>query len=337
MNASPFVRLPRGFESEDWWRAVPMAARCIAVLLIGQASYKSETSRGVSIEPGQLVSTQRELAEASGATRSQVRTAIAALERVGFLKAEATSSDKKAPTLFSIVNWQRFIYPDKNWRGNDAKKEQSFTKSEGQGSPKESPKESPCASPAPIGFFSIPLPKQSPKQSPTRDISRERTELSELYRTNKKQARDVTPGQPALDKRSSSFSFCPDSKALPQEGAVPTQATCADALPQRSEEGLLAIRQAEALLQLQRAMAGARVEAPSMQDEPVCVGVQAAASAVAAWAEEPGPKVVPLAQPQTMARPAPGSSGGFAPGGAGGLDASEFAAMAMAWAKGREV
>lgn len=115
MSTAPFVRLPRGFESEDWWRAVPLAARCLSVLLIGQASFKREKCRGVWVEPGQLVSTQRELAEASGATRSQVRSAIAALERVGFLKTARATDEKSSPTVFSIVEWRRFIHPSKDY------------------------------------------------------------------------------------------------------------------------------------------------------------------------------------------------------------------------------
>lgn len=320
MSFQPYVRLPRGFTEAAWWRGMPASTKLVALTAIEKASYKAETLRDgtstVKLSPGQLCMTLRQLADASECTYKQVRSAVEKLTDVGFWTTEKASETQNAKTLFSLCQWDVFIYPDREWRAKErqaktqaeepeCQKKAGHTRGQTSGHTQGTP-----LKPAAVEF-SVTLKKeaghtQGHTRGQTPRSAREITHVCTKHKaqsTNDPPAPEAAPSQPASGKSSEEgFVSHPSDGPLPKESEAAAQAGSASPLHITNQQQTLAIRRASALHALQKAAAE--------------VGfVSGSTTGPAAW---DGPVLV--AAPTA---PQPRSP-------AGGLDAGDFAAMAAA-------
>lgn len=84
-----FVAFPRGLT--DWeWYSEPNTARLLFHLLL-TANWSQKQWQGITIQPGELVTSQSQLAKQLGLTVMQVRTALKHLESTGYITVKTGS------------------------------------------------------------------------------------------------------------------------------------------------------------------------------------------------------------------------------------------------------
>ena len=83
-----FVAIPRGLT--DWeWYSEPNTARLFIHLLL-TANWSQKQWQGITIHPGELVTSQSQLAKKLNLSIMQVRTALKHLESTGYITVKTT-------------------------------------------------------------------------------------------------------------------------------------------------------------------------------------------------------------------------------------------------------
>lgn len=101
-----FVAFPRGLT--DWeWYTEPNTARLFFHLLL-TANYKEKQWKGITIRPGQLVTSRASLAKQLGMSEREVRTALKHLTATKYV----TSQSGPKYTVVTINNYAGIICPD---------------------------------------------------------------------------------------------------------------------------------------------------------------------------------------------------------------------------------
>ena len=95
-----FVAFPRGLTSWEWYDDANTCRLFFHLLLT--ANWSEAQWHGITIHPGQLVTSQQKLAECTGLTRMQVRTAILNLKSTNCITISTTSK-------FSIITINNYM------------------------------------------------------------------------------------------------------------------------------------------------------------------------------------------------------------------------------------
>lgn len=101
-NKNGFIKLHRRMLDWEWLSDPPTVAVWVVILLMAEWIHGSEPA------PGQVVTTQKELAELTGLTRQQVRTALKHLEATKEITTASTKVGTKPASLITIEKWASF-------------------------------------------------------------------------------------------------------------------------------------------------------------------------------------------------------------------------------------
>ena len=101
-NKNGFIKLHRRLMDWEWYSDPQTLVLWITLLLM------AEWVNGGSPAPGQIITTQKELAELTGLTRQQIRTALKHLESTNEITTASTKDGTKAATLITIEKWTSF-------------------------------------------------------------------------------------------------------------------------------------------------------------------------------------------------------------------------------------
>lgn len=97
-----WIKLHRSIEEWGWWTE-PFTAHLFMQLLL-EANWKPGSWRGIEIPVGGLVTSRKKLAEKTGLSEKQVRTALDRLKKTG----EITCQPVWKATLIVVTNYARF-------------------------------------------------------------------------------------------------------------------------------------------------------------------------------------------------------------------------------------
>ena len=101
-NKNGFIKLHRKMLDWEWLSDPPTVSVWVVLLLM------AEWVQGCEPAPGQVVTTQKELAELTGLTRQQVRTALKHLESTKEITTVPTKDGTKPASLITIGKWASF-------------------------------------------------------------------------------------------------------------------------------------------------------------------------------------------------------------------------------------
>lgn len=120
-----YIKLQRNLVDWTWYKDINVKTLFLHCLI--KAAYSDCTYKGLIIKRGQFMSTLEQLAEETGLSISQVRTAIKKLKQTNDL--ETTSSNRS--TLFCVVNYDVYQNIDKKETDEEeVKKEEVMQKEE---------------------------------------------------------------------------------------------------------------------------------------------------------------------------------------------------------------
>jgi hypothetical protein len=102
MSETGWIKLHRKLLEWGWYKDVPVYKLFTHLLLT--ANREPKTWKGIRIKSGQVVTGRHSLAEQTGLTEQQIRTALEKLKSTN----EITISATNRSTLISIVNWQSY-------------------------------------------------------------------------------------------------------------------------------------------------------------------------------------------------------------------------------------
>ena len=116
-----YIKLHRKLLQWEWYTDTNVRVLFFHLLLI--ANYKDKTWHGITIHAGSLVTSYEKLAQQTGLTVRQVRTALNKLKTTGELTHKTTSQY----SIISIKNWKRWqandTQPDNNIRNKEREKD----------------------------------------------------------------------------------------------------------------------------------------------------------------------------------------------------------------------
>ncbi len=99
---SGFIKMHRRIVEWEWYRDIPV--RVLFEHLLLRANYKDLRFRGCEIRRGSLAASRRSLAEETGLSEQQIRTALEKLRRTG----EIETAAKGNFTLIKVMNYNRY-------------------------------------------------------------------------------------------------------------------------------------------------------------------------------------------------------------------------------------
>lgn len=102
MPLSGYIKLHRSLLEWEWHDDSETLSVWIHLLLL--ANFKSVEWHGISLQPGQIVTSRDSLVKATGLSERKIRTALSRLKSSGCLTIESTNRF----TLISIVNFEFF-------------------------------------------------------------------------------------------------------------------------------------------------------------------------------------------------------------------------------------
>ena len=102
MDAGGYIKLRRKIEDWEWFHDNPTFCLFMHMLLL--ANWKDKRWKGIEIRRGQFISGRKALAEVTGLTEQQIRTAVNKLKSTR----EITSTTTKVGTLYTIVNYNTY-------------------------------------------------------------------------------------------------------------------------------------------------------------------------------------------------------------------------------------
>lgn len=101
-----FIKVHRQLKQWGWYKDTVVKAVFIHLLLT--ASFKDVEWKGLVIKSGQLVTSNKHLAEDLDLSIQQVRTALKKLQNTGEITCEATNKF----TVITLVNWEKYQFYD---------------------------------------------------------------------------------------------------------------------------------------------------------------------------------------------------------------------------------
>ena len=116
ITETEYIKLYRKMTEWEWYDKIPEKVVFLHLLLT--ANWKEGRFRGVTIKPGQTVTSYSKIAEETGLSYKQVRNAVQTLIRSGELKRADSWADNWAGNradlkklkfgLYTIANWERY-------------------------------------------------------------------------------------------------------------------------------------------------------------------------------------------------------------------------------------
>ena len=103
---SGFIKLHKSFKNWEWYTDGNVARVYLHLLL--SANYTEDTWKGVTLHPGQLITSIQRLSETLAISVQQVRTALNKLQKTGYITVEATNKY----SLITLNHWE--IYQEDN-------------------------------------------------------------------------------------------------------------------------------------------------------------------------------------------------------------------------------
>lgn len=97
-----WIKLHRKFIDWEWYTDIPVNALFIHLLLT--ANYEDKKWKGIVIKRGQLVTSRQHLAEGTGLSEQQVRTALEKLKSTHNITSKSTNKY----TLITIENYELY-------------------------------------------------------------------------------------------------------------------------------------------------------------------------------------------------------------------------------------
>jgi DNA-binding transcriptional regulator YhcF (GntR family) len=97
-----FVKINRSMLKWEWYHNVP--TRVVFLHLLLSANWMPGKFQGYDVPPGDVVTSTKNLAVATGLSIQQVRTAISNMESTGEVTSRATSKF----TIITLVNWAKY-------------------------------------------------------------------------------------------------------------------------------------------------------------------------------------------------------------------------------------
>ncbi len=104
MNLAGYIKLHRKMMNWRWKNHPPTL--CLFIHLLLSASYETERSGGLMLNPGQVVVSLNLLSKETGLTIDQIRTALSHLQKTGEITVETSKGRRN--TLVTIQNWARY-------------------------------------------------------------------------------------------------------------------------------------------------------------------------------------------------------------------------------------
>lgn len=101
-NTEGFVKISRGIMSWEWYNDINTTRLFIHCLL--KANWQEKAWKGETIRRGQFVTSLSKLAEETGLTIRQTRTALSHLEKTG----ELTSQTNAKRRIITVNNYEKF-------------------------------------------------------------------------------------------------------------------------------------------------------------------------------------------------------------------------------------
>lgn len=105
-TSTGYIRLFRSIREWDWYTDTNTKAVWLHCLL--SANYKPKNWRGLTIQPGSFVSSNRQIAAETDISRKAVDRAIRNLKSTGELTTERVGKGATAGTLYRLTNWAFF-------------------------------------------------------------------------------------------------------------------------------------------------------------------------------------------------------------------------------------
>jgi len=99
---SGYIKLHRSFRNWEWYTNKVVAHVYLHLLLC--ANYQPDTWHGVEVGCGQLITGRKSIAEKLGFSEQQVRTALANLQKSGYITIKPTNKY----SLVTIVGWENY-------------------------------------------------------------------------------------------------------------------------------------------------------------------------------------------------------------------------------------
>ena len=101
-----YVKLYRSFLEWEWHD--DPATVTVFVHLLLMANYTPSEWRGISLQPGQIITGRKALSEKTGLTERQIRTALTRLKSSNCVTIETTNQFSK----ISFINWEKYQVPE---------------------------------------------------------------------------------------------------------------------------------------------------------------------------------------------------------------------------------
>lgn len=101
-----FIKVHRQMVQWGWYKDPVVKVLFLHLLLT--VNFKSMEWMGRTIQPGQLVTSNKHLAEELGLSVQQIRTALKKLKKTGEITSEATNKY----TVITLVNWGKYQFFD---------------------------------------------------------------------------------------------------------------------------------------------------------------------------------------------------------------------------------
>ncbi|MDL2293190.1 hypothetical protein LJC60_01005 [Ruminococcaceae bacterium OttesenSCG-928-D13] len=145
MLGNGYIKLHRSLLNWEWYSDINTSRLFLHLLLI--ANHDPDKWRGITIERGQRVTSRAKLAEETGLTEDEIRTALQHLQTTG----EITSKSTNKYTVITIVNYEKY-----------------------QGIPQQIPSKSPANSPA--------IPQPFPTKEESKKARKEKDILTDIQK-----------------------------------------------------------------------------------------------------------------------------------------------------------
>lgn len=138
MNLAGYIKLHRKMMNWRWKNHPPTL--CLFIHLLLSASYETERTGGLILNPGQVVVSLNSLSKETGLTVDQIRTALSHLQKTGEIVLETSKGCRS--TLVTIQNWARYQIAQSDSQSSEAPETQTpqgFSGSHNFGNPKVVP------------------------------------------------------------------------------------------------------------------------------------------------------------------------------------------------------
>jgi hypothetical protein len=104
MQDNGHIRLHRKFRNWEWYTDINV--KTLFIELLFQANWKDDNYKGVVIKRGSLTTGRKKLADATGLSQQEIRTALDKLKSTNEITSQATNRY----TVITVVNYNKYQY-----------------------------------------------------------------------------------------------------------------------------------------------------------------------------------------------------------------------------------